>query len=100
MALDCDFIAVWKADEQAIFCSFDNASNFFIMSSGFADARSEAIEHAVVVGVNIDVPPVGICMPPVAPPVLGIEPPVGMEPPVGTADSPVPTSEDFDEHAG
>jgi len=80
--------------EHAIFCSFDNASNFFIMSSGFAVLSSDASEHVVVVGVNIDVPPAGICMPPGAPPVLGIDPPVGM------ADSPVPTSEAFDEHPG
>jgi hypothetical protein len=90
----CDFIAALNADEHAIFCSFDKASNFFIMSSGFVVPISAASVQVVDDGVNIEVPPLGICMPPVAPPAEGIEPPVGIEV------RPVPTIEAFEEQAG
>jgi len=100
IADDIACIADRKPFEHAIFCSFDKASNFFVMSSGLPVLKSDAREHVVDVGVNIDVPPVGMCMPPVAPPVVGIDPPAGEEPPFEMAERPVPTSDAFEEQAG
>ncbi len=48
------------------------------MSSGFDVLSSDAREHVVVVGVNIEVPPAGMFMPPVGKPPVGTDPLVGI----------------------